>query len=76
MSTLGALSMAWVSAEAALPLGWRLTRVVRVPSSDDWMATAAGPLAEHHAEGRGGHPAQALRRLTEKLRELRGPTTG
>jgi hypothetical protein len=73
---LGALSMAWVSAEAALPLGWRLTGLLRVPSSDDWMATAAGPLPEHRAEGRGGHPAQALVRLAEKLRERLGPTTG
>ena len=29
MSTLGAVSQAWVSAEAALPLNWRIVGVLR-----------------------------------------------
>jgi hypothetical protein len=35
---LGALSMGWVEAEAALPLGWRLMALVRQPDSDDSLA--------------------------------------
>jgi hypothetical protein len=41
---LGVLSQAWVVAEAAMPLGWRLMALVRQPDSDEWLATAAGPL--------------------------------
>jgi hypothetical protein len=29
MSTLGALSQAWVSAEASLPLGWQIVGLLR-----------------------------------------------
>jgi hypothetical protein len=32
---LGALSMTWVAAEAAMPLGWCLMGLVRQPDSDD-----------------------------------------
>jgi hypothetical protein len=72
----GVLSMAWVAVEAALPLGWRLMAVVRQPDSDDWQATAAGPLDGQTVHGRGGQPDQALRRLAEELRRIRGPMTG
>jgi hypothetical protein len=65
---LGAMSMAWISAEAAMPLGWRLMALVRQPDSDDWLATAAGPLDGQTAHGRGGQPDQALRRLADELR--------
>jgi hypothetical protein len=45
MAPLGALSLAWVSAEASLSLGWRLMALVRdADSNNDWLATAAGPL--------------------------------
>jgi hypothetical protein len=73
---LGALSMAWVDAEAAMPLGWRLMALVRQADSDDWLATAAGPLDGETAHGRGSHPDQALRLLADELRRLRGSVTG
>jgi hypothetical protein len=73
---LGALSMAWVQAEASMPLGWRLMALVRQPDSDDWQATAAGPLDGQTLHGRGGQPDQALRRLADELRRIRGSVTG
>lgn len=73
---LGVLSLAWVAAEASMPLGWRLMALVRQPDSDDWLATAAGPLDGQTLHGRGGQPERALRRLAEELRRMRGPMTG
>jgi hypothetical protein len=73
---LGVLSMAWVEAEAAMPLGWRLMALVRQPDSDDWQATAAGPLDGQTAHGRGAQPERALRRLAEELRRIKGSMTG
>ena len=73
---LGVLSMAWVEAEAAMPLGWRLMALVRQPDSDDWLATAAGPLDGQTVHGRGGQPDRALHRLAEELRRINGPMTG
>jgi hypothetical protein len=73
---LGALSMAWVQAEAAMPLGWRLMALVRQPDSDDWQATATGPLDGQTVHGRGGQAERALRRLAEELRRIKGPMTG
>jgi hypothetical protein len=70
---LGVLSMAWVEAEAAMPLGWRLMALVRQPDSDDWQATAAGPLDGQTVHGRGAQPERALRRLAEELRRIKGP---
>jgi hypothetical protein len=71
---LGALSMAWISAEAAMPLGWRLTGLLR--DGDDWLATAEGPPDGQRAEGRGDQPDKALRRLADDLLRLRGSVTG
>jgi hypothetical protein len=68
--------MAWVEAEAAMPLGWRLMALVRQPDSDDWQATAAGPLDGQTVHGRGGQPERALRQLAEELRPIKGPMTG
>jgi hypothetical protein len=68
--------MAWVEAEAAMPLGWRLMAIVRQPDSDDWLATAAGPLDGQTVHGRGSQPERALRRLAEALLRIRGPDTG
>jgi hypothetical protein len=68
---LGVLSMAWVAAEAAMPLGWRLMALVRQPDSDDWQATALGPLEGQTVHGRGGQPERALRRLADELRRIR-----
>lgn len=73
---LGALSKAWVNTEASMPLGWRLMALVRQPASDDWQATAAGPLDGQTVHGRGSQPEQALRRLADELRRIRGPVTG
>jgi hypothetical protein len=68
--------MAWVAVEAAMPLGWRLMALVRQPDSDDWQATAAGPLDGQTVHGHGGRPDQALSRLAEELRRIRGSMTG
>ena len=74
--TLGVLSMAWISVEASMPPGWRLMALVRQPDSDEWQATAAGPLDGQTVHGRGGQPERALRRLAEELRRIKGPMTG
>jgi hypothetical protein len=75
MSPLGALSQAWVAAEASRPLGWKLTGLV-LTDGDDWLATARGSEDGQRAEGRGGYPEQALRRLAEELARLRGSANG
>ncbi len=59
-----------------MPLGWRLMALVRQPDSDDWLATAAGPLDGQTVHGRGAQPDQALRGLAAELRRIRGPVTG
>jgi hypothetical protein len=59
-----------------MPLGWRLMALVRQPDSDDWQATAAGPLDGQTVHGRGTQPERALRRLDEELRRIEGPMTG
>lgn len=42
--TLGALTQAWITAEAALPLDWRLIGVWRdAQATDMWTAVASGP---------------------------------
>lgn len=76
MSGLGALSTAWVEAEAALPLGWRLMALVRQPDSDDWQATAAGPLDGQTLHGRASQPHQALSLLAVELRAIKGSASG
>lgn len=76
MAPLGALSQAWVEVQAALPLGWRLMALVRQPDSDNWQATAAGPLDGQTVHGRGAQPDQALRRLADELRRIKGRMTG
>jgi len=75
---LGALSMAWVTAEAALPLGWQLIGVWRDQDAPgEWMAVASGPLQPADmVTGRGDQPEKALNRLADLLRERRGPVTG
>lgn len=77
MSNLGALSQAWVTAEAALPLGWDIMGLTREDRTDRWTASASGPLTStEQAVGGGDYPAQALNRLADALREIRGNTTG
>jgi hypothetical protein len=74
MSTLGALSLAWIGAEAALPLGWKLTGLRREGDSERWVATARGQtLSEDTATGHGDDPVQALHRLEDALRERPNP---
>jgi hypothetical protein len=55
---LGALGQAWVAAEASLPLGWRLMALVGDSDSDDWLATATGPLDGQTVHGRGSQPTR------------------
>jgi hypothetical protein len=74
MAPLGALSRAWTSAEASLPLGWRLNGPYRF--EDLWILLAEGPAFEDYASGSGQYAEQALRRLADRLRERRGSTTG
>jgi len=74
MTTLGDLSQAWVSAEAALPLGWRLTGLMQFGAG--WVAFSNGAEPDDHLEAGGAHAAQALARLAEALRERRGSATG
>jgi hypothetical protein len=74
MSTLGALSQAWVSAEAALPLGWTIMGLQRDTIPDRWVATAADPTQPTDvATGHGSDPVQALLRLAEAQRDRPSP---
>jgi hypothetical protein len=41
MAQLGALSPAWVSAEASLPLGWQVRGLYRF--EEGWISVAEGP---------------------------------
>jgi hypothetical protein len=63
-----------VSAEASLPLGWRLSGLYRF--EETWIGLAEGPGFQDYASGSGLYAEQALRRLSNRLRERRGPTTG
>jgi hypothetical protein len=74
MPALGDLSQAWTSAEAALPLGWEVSGLFRF--GDIWIGLAQGPAFEDYELGSGRYAEQALRRLSDRLRERRGPTTG
>ena len=51
MASLGALSQAWTSAEASLPLGWRLSGLYRF--EDLWIGLAEGPAFEDYLSGSG-----------------------
>jgi hypothetical protein len=74
MSSLGALSQAWTSAEASLPLGWQISGIYRF--DDLWIGLAEGPAFEDYASGSGHFAEQALRRLSDRLRERSGPAHG
>lgn len=74
MPPLGALTLAWTAAEAALPLGWRVSGLYRF--GDLWVGLAEGPAFEDYASGSGHYAEQALQRLGDRLRERRGPTFG
>jgi hypothetical protein len=74
MAPLGALSQAWVSAEASLPLGWQISGLWRF--DDLWIALSEGPTFDDYLSGSGMYADQALRQMADRLRERRGPTTG
>ena len=74
MAPLGAISQAWTSAEASLPLGWDICGLYRF--DDTWIGLAEGPAFDDYLSGSGQYAEQALRRLADRLRERRGPATG
>lgn len=59
MAPLVALTQAWVSATAALPLGWRISGLWRF--GEEWVALSTGPDFDDYASGSGQHAEQALR---------------
>jgi hypothetical protein len=82
MAPLAGMSKAWVEAEAALPLGWRLEGVTCASTgflpeqrSDRWRAMAAGPNGEA-VHGEDDHAIGALNALARELRVLRGSRSG
>lgn len=74
MTTLGALTQSWIAAEGSLPLGWQLTGLMRF--GGDWVALSEGPSEGDHLEASGIYAYEALKRLSDRLRERRGPVTG
>ena len=69
MALLGALSQAWLSAQASLPLTLADRRFMAL-----WRRVGVtGRVGfEDYASGSGRYEYQALQRLSDKLRELRG----
>jgi hypothetical protein len=74
VAPLGALSQAWVSAEASRPRDWQISGLWRF--GDVWIALAEGPGFDDYMSGSGQFDYQALERLADRLRERRGPMTG
>jgi hypothetical protein len=74
MAPLDALSLAWTSVEASLPHGWELTGLYRFENI--WVALSQGPEFDDYLSGSGLFAEQALRNLSHRLRERRGPVTG
>jgi hypothetical protein len=74
MTALGALSQAWATAEAVRPLDWRLSGLYRF--EDPWVRLAEGPAFEDYASGSGLYAQHSLGRLSDRLRERRGPVSG
>ena len=74
MPPLGALSHAWTAAEAALPLAWQVAGLYRF--GELWVGLAEGPDFDDDACGSGQYAEQALRRLSDRLRERRGEQSG
>lgn len=73
MPRLGALSQAWTSIEASLPLGWRLSGLYRF--EELWIGLAEGLEFDDYASPSGLYAEQALRRLADRLRQRRGVAT-
>ena len=78
MAPLGVLGQAWVAAEASLPRDWQLIGVWRDQEAPgEWMAVASGPhQPEDMMTGKGSQPHNALERLAEALRLLKGSANG
>ena len=74
MAPLGALTQAWTAAAAALPLGWQVSGLYRF--GDLWIALGEGPAFDDYASGSGQYAEQALRRLSDRLRERCGAQSG
>jgi hypothetical protein len=74
MAPLGALSQSWVTAEASVPVGWRITGLWRF--GDVWVSLSEGPGFADYLSGSGQYDYQVLQRLIDRLRERRGSTTG
>jgi hypothetical protein len=74
MAPLGALSQAWVSAEASLPLGWQISGLWRF--GDVWVSLAEGPIFEEYLSGCGQQSDHAVRGLADRLRERCGSAPG
>ena len=56
MPPLGALTQAWTSAEASLPLDWRMSGLYRF--DDLWVGLAEGPEFDDYASGSGSSPSR------------------
>jgi hypothetical protein len=74
MAPLGALSQAWTSAEVSLPIGWQISGLYHF--DELWIALSEGPAFEDYASGSGRYEYLALQRVSDRLRERRGSTTG
>ncbi len=74
MAPLGALTQDWTAAEAALPLGWRISGLYRF--DETWIALGEGPAFDDYLSGSGKYAEQALKRLSDGLRQRRGAATG
>ena len=67
------MSQAWVTAEAALPHGWRITGLWRF--GEAWIALSEEPDRDY-LDASGQYAERALRRLSDRLRERRGNVVG
>ena len=74
MAPLGALSQAWTSPRHRYR--WAGTSSGLYRFTDLWVGQAQGPEFDDYASGSGQYAEQALRRLSDRLRERRGSTTG
>jgi hypothetical protein len=74
MAPLSALTQAWTAAEAALRLRWQVSFLYRF--GELWVGLAEGPAFDKYASGSGDYAEQALRRLSDRLRERRGAQSG
>jgi hypothetical protein len=57
-----------------LPLGWHISGLWRFDGL--WVALSEDPAWEDYLCGSGQHAEQALRRLSDRLRERRGSASG